>query len=226
MIQELQQTFQELEQERDIHGVILASSSPKIFSAGLDLMEMYNPKRENLATFWRSLQDLFATLYLSPLATVAAIEGHAPAGGCFLSICCDYRVMSQGGAVIGLNETKLGIVAPAWFRDVFVNTVGHRVAEHMLSLGAQVDADSAKAIHLVDEAVPSNEVLPHAKKALGEWTSIPAHARGLTKKLMREKTVAQLMKNRDADIQVFQDLIMQPRVQKSLEMYLASLRKK
>ena len=40
--------------------------------------------------------------------------GHAPAGGCVLSMCCDSRIMVNGISKIGLNESKVGIVAPYW----------------------------------------------------------------------------------------------------------------
>jgi len=47
---------------------------PKIFSAGLDILEMYQPNVERLQLFWRSLQDMWLQLYTSPLATIAAIN--------------------------------------------------------------------------------------------------------------------------------------------------------
>lgn len=42
--------------------------------------------------------------------------GHSPAGGCVLALCCDYRIIVDGKFKIGLNETKLGIVAPPWYK--------------------------------------------------------------------------------------------------------------
>lgn len=59
------------------------------------------------------MQQLYIDLYSSRLATVAAVQGHAPAAGCFLAMACDYRIMSAGDGkkvpTIGLNETRLGI---------------------------------------------------------------------------------------------------------------------
>ncbi|GMF17416.1 unnamed protein product [Phytophthora lilii] len=136
-------------------------------------MEMYQPQPAKITKFWTSLQDLYLRLYTTRLAAVAAIEGHSPAGGCLLAMCCDYRIMTSGKPMIGLNETQLGIVAPTWFRDTFVNTIGHREAEKMLGLGLQVDATKAKAIGLVDEAVALEEVFPRAEAAIGKWLAIP-----------------------------------------------------
>ena len=102
-----------------IQTVILSSTNPKIFSAGLDITELVAPDKDRLPKFWNSLQQVYIDLYGSRLATVAAIQGHAPAAGCFLAMACDYRVMSAGDVnsdtskkhmpTIGLNETQLGI---------------------------------------------------------------------------------------------------------------------
>lgn len=226
LIQELDHTIQQLENDKTCRGMILASSNPKIFSAGLDIMEMYQPQPQKLRKFWSSLQDLYLRFYTSRLAAVAAIEGHSPAGGCMLAMCCDYRIMTAGKPVIGLNETQLGIVAPTWFKDTFVNTIGHREAEKMLGLGLQVDATKAKSIGLVDEAVPIEEVLPRAKASMERWLTIPDVARVKTKLLMRQETADRLRATRQEDLEFFEDFIQTDKTQRALGGYIESLKKK
>ena len=106
-------SIKEIEANSKIQSVILASTNPTIFSAGLDVSELVNPDKDRLPKFWNSLQQLYIDLYSSRLATVAAVQGHAPAAGCFLAMACDYRIMSAGDGkkvpTIGLNETRLGI---------------------------------------------------------------------------------------------------------------------
>jgi 3,2-trans-enoyl-CoA isomerase len=103
-------------------SMILASGLPSIFSAGLDLTELYKPDPSRLPKFWESFQQLYFDLYGSRLATIAAMNGHAPGAGCMIALSCDYRIMSKGK--IGLNESKLGICAPPWLgqqvRYIFV----------------------------------------------------------------------------------------------------------
>ncbi|CAI5713491.1 unnamed protein product [Hyaloperonospora brassicae] len=226
LIQELDTTIQELEADKSVRGLILASSTAKVFSAGLDIMEMYQPHPSKVSTFWTSLQDLYLRLYTTRLAAVAAIEGHSPAGGCLLAMCCDYRIMTSGKPMIGLNETQLGIVAPSWFRDTFVNTIGHREAEKMLGLGLQVDATKAQSIGLVDEAVALEEVLPRAEAAMAKWLAIPDMARVKTKLLMRQETANRLLATREKDLEAFTNFVQTDNVQKFLASYLASLKKK
>ena len=58
---------------------------------------------------------MWLSVYMSPIPTIAAINGAAPAGGCLIAMSCDYRILAKHPKiVIGLNETALGIVAPTW----------------------------------------------------------------------------------------------------------------
>lgn len=57
------------------------------------------------------------------------LKGASPAGGCLMAMTCEYRVFVDGKHNIGLNETKLGIVAPTWFKDLYISTIGYRRAE-------------------------------------------------------------------------------------------------
>lgn len=97
------------EQSNDINGVILTSQIPNIFSAGLDILEMYQIKQDRGKQFWNTLQDFWIKLYGSNKVYIAALNGHSPAGGCLTAMCCDYRIMVKGPYKIGLNETQLVI---------------------------------------------------------------------------------------------------------------------
>lgn len=70
------------------------------------------------------------------------IQGHSPAGGCLLSVCCEYRVMVQN-YTIGLNETRLGIAAPSFFQAAFANVMSRREAEKALTLGTMFSTEEA-----------------------------------------------------------------------------------
>ncbi len=175
LLRALSNAITECEGNADIHGIILASSNPKIFSAGLDIMEMYQPDAARLRTFWTALQDLYLQLYVTPLVAIAAVEGHSPAGGCLLAMTCDYRIMTkEGNPKMGLNETRLGIVAPTWFQQTLINTIGHRQAELMLNLGLQYDAEKALGLDLIDACVDAvDEVMPAAEQTITQWLKIP-----------------------------------------------------
>ncbi|XP_049860175.1 enoyl-CoA delta isomerase 1, mitochondrial-like [Schistocerca gregaria] len=226
LIQELTSTLESLEKNKS-RGMILTSAFPTVFSAGLDIMEMYRPKADRVRAFWTALQDMWLKLYSTPYPTVAAINGHSPAGGCLLSVSCEYRVMVGPKFTIGLNETQLGIVAPTWFQLSFRNVVKHRDAEMALTLGKMFTTEEALKIGLIDEvASDAKDAIGKAEKFIGQFAKISPVARSMTKVQYRAETINWLVKNKESDLNQFLTFVNDPKVQKGLELYLESLKKK
>lgn len=214
-----------------MQALVLQSSNPSIFSAGLDLTEMHEPDSDRLSEFWTSFQNLYVDLYGTRLATVAAIEGHAPAAGCMLALSCDYRIMAGVGGggksgTIGLNETKVGIVAPTWLGQMMIDTVGRRRAELALSLGTLYGPDEALDIGLVDRVVEKETVREAALEAAAEFNQIPPPARVASKMMIRKERIDTMLANRQDDLDHFVRFITNEKTQKSLGGYLAMLMKK
>lgn len=212
--------------EKTAKGLILTSAVPNIFSGGLDILEMYQPKSERLPEFWKMVQEMWIKLYGCQLPVIAAINGHSPAGGCLMAMCADYRIMAQGNFTIGLNETKLGIVAPTWFKDTFLNTCGHRVVERALQQGRLFSTEEASQVGLIDEAVPLDQVQARAEAEMKSWIRIPVAARAISKSMMRQATIDRLLKNREQDVNVFVQLVTSSAAQKMMGIYMESLQKK
>lgn len=226
LIQELTRTFESLEKNKS-RGMILTSAFPSVFSAGLDIMEMYKPKADRVKAFWTALQDMWLKLYSTPYPTAAAINGHSPAGGCLMSLSCEYRVMVGPKFTIGLNETQLGIVAPKWFQLSFRDVVKSRDAEMALTLGKMFTTDEALKIGLIDEvASDANDAIAKAEKFIGQFAKISPVARSMTKIQYRAETINWLVKNKELDLNQFLTFVNDPKVQKGLELYLESLKKK
>ncbi len=101
-----------LDELGDASAVVITGEGSS-FSAGLalpELVELDRPAMHDLiGLFERAMQRILAL----PIATVAAINGHAYAGGCVLALMCDVRMMAAGTARIGLNEIALGIGLPS-----------------------------------------------------------------------------------------------------------------
>ncbi|XP_029294182.1 enoyl-CoA delta isomerase 1, mitochondrial [Cottoperca gobio] len=220
-------SVEKLEMDKRCRGLIITSSQPKVFSAGLDIMEMYGKSPEHCGEFWRAVQEMWLKLYSSNMVTIAAINGSSPAGGCLMALTCDYRIMADNPRYgIGLNETQLGIVAPFWFKDTMMNTVGQRVTEMALQLGLLYKPSEALTIGLVDQLVPEDQVLTTATQNMTKWLAIPDHARQITKSMMRKQTIDKLTSNREVDIQYFVNFITKDSIQKSLGMYMEMLKKR
>ena len=230
-ISELTSHIEALEKEKSVRGFILASARPGVYSAGLDINEMWRPDPVRLASFWDALQGLFITLYGSRLASVAAIEGNSPAGGCLMAMCCEARVMAQGDPdsgkpySIGLNETKLGIVAPFWFVDAFLNTVNSpRTAELMLMRGDLISADEAVKVQLVDRVESRDDVMSAAEEEMKHLLSVPDKARYASKMRIRGPVIDRLVEGRADDAAEFLAFSQSEPVQRDLTRYMEALK--
>lgn len=218
--------IQQAEQSR-AQGLVLSSSMRGIFSAGLDLTEMYQPDQDRLVEFWVSFQQVFLDLYGSSLATVAAIEGHSPAGGCLLAMACDYRIMANHEKIgIGLNEAQFGIVAPPWMAELMQLTVGQRVAESALQLGTLYNPQQALRIGLIDEVAEAADVQTRAAEEAQKWSRMPPVARATSKQLLRKPLLDKLNATRQMDTELFLSFTNKDSVQQHLGKYLASLKGK
>ncbi|XP_067008574.1 enoyl-CoA delta isomerase 1, mitochondrial isoform X2 [Anabrus simplex] len=173
LLEQLHGAFTTLE-NNNCRGMILTSASPTVFSAGLDIMEMYKPNPDRVKKFWTTLQDTWLKLYSTPYATVAAINGHSPAGGCLLALSCEYRIMVGPKFTIGLNETQLGIIAPKWFQISMTNVIPPRQAELALSTGKMFTTEEALKVGLIDEiANDKQDAIAKAEKFLAMMAKIP-----------------------------------------------------
>ncbi|XP_054831623.1 enoyl-CoA delta isomerase 1, mitochondrial [Eublepharis macularius] len=227
LLTEFSISLEKLENDKACRGVILTSALPKIFSAGLDITEMHGRSTEHYAEFWKAVQEMWLKLYKSNMVTLAAINGSSPAGGCLMAMSCDYRIMVENPKYsIGLNETQLGIIAPFWFKDTMINTIGHRATERSLQLGLLYPAPEALKVGLVDKLVPEENIQSVAAQVMAEWLAAPDHARQITKSMMRKPVVERLLKHRDSDIQNFVSFISRDSIQKSLQMYIEMLKRR
>ena len=126
----------------------------------------------------------------------AALGGHAPAGGCVLALCCDYRVMASGPFAIGLNETRVGLVAPDGIQHLLRRVVGPRQAERLLLTGELVQAEQALAMGLVDELVEIDHVATRARVWLEQLLELPRTPMLETRRIARADLVAALQPGR------------------------------
>ena len=128
---------------------------------------------------------------------VAALTGHAPAGGCVLSLCCDYRVMARSPNpvkpfMIGMNETQVGLAVPEGAQQLMRRVIGPYRAERLLVSGSMVTADEALRLGLVDTVVEVDQVVPHALEWLGSLLALPRTPMLLTRSLARADLVRAL----------------------------------
>jgi enoyl-CoA hydratase/carnithine racemase len=180
-----------------VHGLVL-SGGPKVFSAGLDVPYLVSlgDDRSGLRAAWEAFFEAARALANAPMPVAAAIAGHAPAGGCVLALCCDYRVMASGPFAIGLNETQVGLVAPEGIQHLMRRVVGAYRAERLLVAGELVQADAALAMGLVDELVDIDSVATRARVWLEQLLQLPRQPMLETRRIARADLVSALAPER------------------------------
>ena len=175
------------------HGAegLVLSGGPKVFSAGLDVPLLLSIQEDGQALYdaWNGFFDAARALAACPVPVAAAIAGHAPAGGCVLALCCDWRVMAEGPFGIGLNETQVGIAIPPGIMRLMQRTVGARQAEALLLAGAMVESSRALDIGLVDELAAADAVVARAADRINLLLDLPRAPMLATRKLLRADLV-------------------------------------
>lgn len=191
LIKSLNGELDKIEKDDSIKGVILTGQDG-IFSAGLDIVSLYDKDREYMQSFWILFSTLLLRLYSYPKLIFSAISGHSPAGGTVLSIMTDYRIMRKGNFLIGLNEVAVGLSMPIGIGRVFQSLLGERMAEKMTLMGELVNPERAQLIGLVDETVDSKELLMYSISIMEKWLRLPFDKQ-IQSKLSLRKDVINLM---------------------------------
>ncbi len=206
-------------------GLVLAGGQ-KVFSAGLGVPHLLSlgDDGDALLGAWTDFFEAARALLGAPVPVVAAMAGHAPAGGCVLALCCDYRVMAEGPFRIGLNETQVGLVAPEGIQALLARCVGRHRAERLLVAGAMVDAAEALRIGLVDELAGIDGVETRAISWLEDLLRLPRTPMLETRRIARADAVDCLREAR-IDLPRFVADWMQPDTQAGLRAMLARIGK-
>jgi len=158
------------------------------FSAGLDLKEVLRLDRDGMRAFFDLLEQLTARVYHHPAPTVAAVHGHAIAGGAVVARACDRVVVcSEGRGRVGLNEVALGLhFPPALLRTLMARIPPRHHTEVLLGAGLHKGPEAVR-LGLADvlaEGGPET-VLARAEQELIALSAHPAHAYTYTKKALQ-----------------------------------------
>ncbi len=162
-------------------GLVLAGG-PKFFSIGLDLPMLLPLDRSAMARFLDGFHEVVLGLYTLPVPTVAAISGHATAGGTILALGCDFRLIAEGKSLMGVNEIQIGLPVPFLVDLLLRQIVGDRTATQMTYTGQFLLPDTAAAAGLVDGVFPGETVEQKAMEKIAGIAASPPDAFALIKK--------------------------------------------
>lgn len=176
------------EVERSTARAVVLTGTGSSFSAGVDLWRLLDGGAAYVQRFLPLLDAAFRSLFLFPRPVVAAVNGHAVAGGSILASACDRSLMAAGKGKVGVPELRVGVPFPALALEIVRFATGEHAREVVLT-GAVWGPEEARARGLVDEVVPEGELMPRALALAEELASIPAESFRLVKQQMRAPAI-------------------------------------
>ena len=182
LVSELSEALRHIADDPGCRGLVLTGANEKFFSIGLDIPELFPLSPGEFTIFYRAFNRLCLDLFTLPRPTVAALAGHAIAGGCILALCCDYRLITEDKKLMGLNEIKLGVPVPYPADRILHNLAGWRVAREVMDDGEFYGGAELLTRGLVDLVLPAEKVLPAAVEKAAELSAHSLEAFALIKR--------------------------------------------
>ena len=162
VLADLKAAFEAVDQET-VRCIVLTGEGDKSFVAGADIGSMSTMTKAEGEAFGKLGNDVFLMIESFPIPVIAAVNGFALGGGNELAMSCDIRICSDN-AVFGQPEVGLGITPGFGGTQRLTRVVGRGHAKELIYTGGMIDAEKAKAIGLVNEVFPQEELMPAAVK--------------------------------------------------------------
>jgi enoyl-CoA hydratase len=172
------------EQASDARAIVITGTG-STFSAGVDLFAVVDGGPEYVDRFYPALVKMFLEVFAVTKPVIAAVNGHAIAGGCILTLAADYKLMAEGKGRIGLPETLVGVPFPPSVIEVVRFAVPPQHLQSLLFTGKTVPPDEALRLGLVDEVVPPETLTERAIAVAEQLASLPARTFALAKRQLR-----------------------------------------
>ena len=168
-------------------AAVVVTGREGFFSAGVDLKVAPTLDVEAQKRMVAGINDMFEAWYSLPLPLVAAVNGHAIAGGLILALCADYRVCGPEGK-FGLTELRAGIPYPAVAIAVVRAELDARAARRLVLEADLGDAQAMHELGVFDEIAP--DPVERAVAVAAKLAALPGSAYGVVKAQLRADVIA------------------------------------
>lgn len=154
----------------------------RTFSAGLDLLSLHELDRPDFEAFVERFTVLLVQVLAARGPMIAAINGHAVAGGCIMALACDKRVGTAGEFKIGMNELAIGVTLPAAGLEIPRGALTPAALRRVALDAKLMDPQTALDIGVLDEIAPDAETAVdralEQARALGEYGDVFTTVKG------------------------------------------------
>jgi enoyl-CoA hydratase len=177
--------------ERHPARAAIITGQGSVFGAGVDLAALLEGGAPYTRKFLPLLTRMFERLATFPKPMVAAVNGHAIAGGAIIMLACDVRLLARGNARIGLSEIRVGVQFPAWGLEIARFATPPQHFPTLICGGHTNLPDEALARGLVDELVDADQLIDRALGVAGDLAKIPRPLFAATKLAVRRPMIVQ-----------------------------------
>lgn len=210
----------------DPPGALLVTGEGRAFSAGLDLPVLVDLPPADLRDFIQRFVDSMLRVFRLPFPVVAALNGHAVAGGCVLALQADQRLMAQGEGRIGLNEVRLGIALPAAVMETLRCQLPATSLFPVAAEGGLFTPEEALRLGLIQAVVPPEQLLDTAFERATQLAAVPAAAFAAVKASLRRPALDAIAAVAAADAASWVGTFVAPEAQRLLRDVVARLAKR
>src|SRR6266508_1677069 len=180
------------------------------FSAGLDLPALDALDEQAMGAFMSGFSRTMLRIFELPMPVVAAVNGHAIAGGCVLALQADVRIMADVDARIGLNEVQLGIGLPSLVVERLRCSVPERALVPLALEGRLSTPRAALELGLVQEVVVASELETSAIARARDLGRAPHAAFAQVKAALRRPALTTLLREQAAETERWLDTWFSP----------------
>jgi enoyl-CoA hydratase len=205
---------------------VVLTGQGRIFSAGVDLVRLVDGGPDYVRAFMPALSDAFMAVFEHPAPVVAAINGHALAGGCIFAAACDVRIAADGPLTLGVTELLVGVPFPAAPLEIMRSAVGDPAASHLVFTGRRVGVAEAQRIGLVHEVVNADSLLTTAQERARELGGLARPAYRLAKEQLRRESLERIAFGRANTDPAINEIWESAEVADGIRTYLQSLKQR
>lgn len=208
----------ELEANPKTRVIIITGARDRVFSAGVDLLEMKDLNPVDAESFIRLLHQAARKLLTMAVPTIAAIRGHCLGGALEMALACDIRVAGEDSQ-LGLPEVRVGI--PSVIEaSLLPKTIGLGRARRLFLTGNLVDAQEAFEMGMVDRVVPPGEVITTATEIAEDLLGMSRAVLASQKQIVAKWLALSEEESDEFSIQAFTDRFKTSQPKEAMEAYL------
>jgi enoyl-CoA hydratase len=193
--------FEECQRAASTRALVLTGSGT-MFSAGVDLLRLVDEGAAYVRAFLPAINRMFQTLFAFSKPVVAAVNGHAIAGGCIMVCAADWRLMARGAGRIGIPELLVGGPFPVVPLEIMRFAMHTSHLQSLAYRGLTLAASEAVQYGLVDSVTDTDRLLDEAVAVAESVAALPAEAFTLTKAQLREPALQRMRAGESTDTDV------------------------